>query len=34
MVVRTGSAFMTFNGGSRDVLIEFAKISLAFQMKK
>ena len=34
MVVRTGSAFMTFNGGSREVLIEFAKISLAFQMKK
>jgi hypothetical protein len=34
MVVRTGSAFMTFNGGSQDVLIEFAKISLAFQMKK
>lgn len=34
MIVRTGSAFTTFNGGSRDVLIEFAKISLAFQMKK
>ncbi len=34
MVVRTGSAFMTFNGGSQEVLIEFAKISLAFQMKK
>jgi hypothetical protein len=34
MIVRTGSAFITFNGGSREVLIEFAKISLAFQMKK
>ena len=34
LVVRTGSAFMTFNGGSPKVLIEFAKISLAFQMKK
>lgn len=34
LVVRTGSAFMTFNGGNRDILIEFAKISLAFQMKK
>jgi hypothetical protein len=34
MVVRTGNAFMTFNGGSRAVLVEFAKISLAFQMKK
>ena len=34
MIVRTGTAFTTFNGGSREVLIEFAKISLAFQMKK
>jgi hypothetical protein len=34
MVVRTGNAFTTFNGGSREVLIEFAKISLAFQMKR
>jgi hypothetical protein len=34
MVVRTGSAFTTFNGGSQEVLIEFARISLAFQMKK
>ena len=34
LVVRTGTAFVTFNGGSRDVLVEFAKISLAFQMKK
>jgi hypothetical protein len=34
MVVRTGNSFTTFNGGSREVLVEFAKISLAFQMKK
>lgn len=34
MVVRTGNSFTTFNGGTREVLIEFAKISLAFQMKK
>ena len=34
LVVRTGTAFVTFNGGSRDVLVEFARISLAYQMKK
>ena len=34
MVIRTGNSFTTFNGGSRDVLIEFAKIALAFQMKR
>jgi len=34
MVVRTGSAFMTFNGGTPEVLIEFARISLAFQARK
>jgi hypothetical protein len=34
LVVRTGNSFTTFNGGSQGVLIEFAKISLAFQMKK
>lgn len=33
LVVRTGNAFMTFNGGSRALLVEFANISLAFQMK-
>ena len=33
LVVRTGNAFTTFNGGSREVLIEFARISLAYQMK-
>ena len=34
LVVRTGNSFTTFNGGSQDVLVEFAKISLAYQMKK
>lgn len=34
MVVRTGNSFTTFNGGSRELLVEFAKISLAFQMKR
>lgn len=34
LVVRTGNAFMTFNGGSQEVLVQFAKISLAFQAKK
>lgn len=34
MVVRTGNAFVTFNGGTQDILIEFARISLAFRMKK
>lgn len=34
LVVRTGNAYTTFSGGSREVLIEFAKISLAFQMKR
>ena len=34
MVVRTGNSFTTFNGGSQDVLIEFAKISLAYQLKR
>lgn len=33
LVVRTGNSFSTFNGGSQEVLIEFAKISLAYQMK-
>jgi hypothetical protein len=33
LVVRTGNAYMTFNGGSQAVLVEFAKISLAFQVK-
>jgi|GEM_PF-1310520 len=34
LIVRTGSAYATFNGGSKNVLVEFAKISLAYQMKK
>jgi hypothetical protein len=34
LIVRTGTAFTSFNGGSKDVLVEFAKISLAYQMKK
>ncbi|MES2019143.1 MAG: hypothetical protein V4484_21830 [Pseudomonadota bacterium] len=34
MIVRTGTAFTTFNGGSQEVLIEFAKISLAYQLRK
>jgi hypothetical protein len=34
LVVRTGNAFSTFNGGTQELLTEFAKISLAFQMKK
>lgn len=31
LVVRTGNSFMTFNGGTQDLLIEFAKITLAYQ---
>lgn len=34
LVVRTGNSFTTFNGGSQAVLVEFAKISLAYQTKK
>lgn len=34
MVIRTGNSFVTFNGGTQDILIEFAKISLAFRMKR
>ena len=34
LVVRTGNSFTTFNGGTRSLLVEFAKISLAYQMKK
>lgn len=34
LVVRTGNMFTTFNGGSRPILVEFAKISLAYQLKK
>lgn len=31
LVVRTGNSFMTFNGGTQPLLIEFAKIALAYQ---
>lgn len=34
LVVRTGNAFSTFNGGTQELLTEFANISLAYQMKK
>ena len=34
MVVRTGNAFVTFNGGSAALLVEFARISLAFRMAR
>lgn len=34
LVVRTGNAFMTFNGGTQDILVEFARVTLAFRMKK
>jgi hypothetical protein len=34
LVVRTGNSFTTFNGGTQEILIEFAQISLAFQMQK
>ena len=34
LVVRTGNSFTTFNGGTQALLVEFAKISLAYQMKK
>lgn len=34
LLVRSGNRFTTFNGGSKAVLMEFAKISLAYQIKK
>ncbi|MDB5842103.1 MAG: hypothetical protein JWQ23_4055 [Herminiimonas sp.] len=34
LVVRTGNSFSTFNGGTQDILIEFAKIALAYQLKR
>lgn len=33
LVVRTGNAFTTFNGGTPELLAEFARISLAYQIK-
>ncbi len=34
LVIRTGTAFYTFNGGTQELLTEFARISLAYEMKK
>ncbi len=34
LVIRTGNFFTTFNGGTQEILIEFAQISLAFQINK
>ena len=33
LVVRTGNSFVTFNGGTPDLLAEFARISIAYQLK-
>lgn len=33
LVVRTGNSFTTFNGGTPALLAEFARISVAFQLK-
>ncbi len=34
LVVRTGTAFHTFNGGTAELLAEFARISLAYAPKR
>ncbi len=34
LVVRTGTAFYTFNGGTQELLTEFARISVAYEMKR
>ncbi len=34
LVVRTGVAFATFNGGTRELLIEFTHIALAYKVKR
>lgn len=34
LVVRTGIAFATFNGGNREIAIEFANIALTYQTRK
>ncbi|MEO0318664.1 MAG: putative Membrane protein [Pseudomonadota bacterium] len=34
LVVRTGTAFHTFNGGTAELLAEFARISLAYEPKR
>jgi hypothetical protein len=33
LVIRTNNTFSTFNGGNRQILTEFAKITLAYQLK-
>lgn len=33
LVVRTGNSFTTFNGGTPELLAEFARISIAYQLK-
>ena len=33
LVVRTSHSFSTFNGGNRQILAEFARIALAYQLK-
>ena len=33
VIIRTGIAFTTFNGGSKALLVKFTKISLAYQIK-
>lgn len=33
LVVRTGNAFTTFNGGTPELVAEFARISIAYQVK-
>ncbi len=33
LAIRTGTAFYTFNGGTQDLLTEFARISVAYEMK-
>lgn len=34
LVVRTGIAFYTFNGGTQELLTEFARISVAYELKR
>lgn len=34
LVIRTNNTFSTFNGGNRQILTEFAKITLAYQLKQ
>ena len=33
LVIRTGNAFTTFNGGTPELVAEFARISIAYQVK-